>query len=193
MNFLIVRRRHSRFKKNGNASVQGNLDVAVPGGRRKDRLASHWTYAFINRHHLLRQERMLGSRTGRERWDLHHTLAFRSVPPTSPLPAHRSLRAQNLLGGRRALHSSTPRHHPVERVVAGRLTSWAVLLWPVWGLQVPAPHRWLLGSTLSILLFHLSFEYPNALEMASALQSRQLGLKRVQNDQWFIKEWDRQR
>lgn len=68
MNFLIVIRRHSHFKKNGNASVQGNLDVAVPEGRRKDRLPSQRLYAFIGRHHLLRlrQEGMLGNLTGRE-------------------------------------------------------------------------------------------------------------------------------
>lgn len=68
MNFLIVIRRHSHFKKNGNASVQGNLDVAVPEGRRKDRLPYQRLYAFISRHHLLRlrQEGMLGNLTGRK-------------------------------------------------------------------------------------------------------------------------------
>lgn len=63
MNFLIVIRRHSHFKKNGNASVQGNLDVAVPEGRRKDRLPSQRLYAFISRHHLPDRDR-------RECWEI---------------------------------------------------------------------------------------------------------------------------
>lgn len=34
MNFLIVRCRHSHFKRDGNTSVGGGVDEAVPEGRR---------------------------------------------------------------------------------------------------------------------------------------------------------------
>lgn len=193
MNFLIVRRRHSHFKKNGNASVQGNLDVAVPEGRRKDRLSSHWMCAFINRHHLLslRQERIVGNLTGRERWDLHHTLAFRSVPPTSPLPPHRSLRAQRSQEkGEACIAPLQP--HPVERIY--RLTFWAGPSLTSLGSPTAGATQVTSGLYFEYSpLEYLSFEYPSALEMASALQSRQLGLKRVQNDRSFIKEWERQK
>lgn len=40
MNFLIVQLITQSLTKNGNTSVWGNLDVAVPEGRRKDKITS---------------------------------------------------------------------------------------------------------------------------------------------------------
>lgn len=147
MNFLIVRCRHSHFKKNGNTSVQGNLDEAVPEGKRKHKLPSQRLYAFTYRNHLLRlrQKRILWNLTGREGWYHRHTPALRAGPPTSLLLSHRSVRVQRPLRRQRRhvqLHFGT--------LACVTLSSVQVLD------QCRVPNSrsyngWLLGSALNVI------------------------------------------